>query len=52
MDHFYIISVTGMNRKRALVSDAFKVKKRRNDTEKFGASDEGGGECLEKWFVL
>ncbi|XP_054891311.1 serine/threonine-protein kinase 19-like isoform X2 [Poeciliopsis prolifica] len=31
-----------MNRKRALVSDAFKVKKRRNDTQKFGAGDEGG----------
>ncbi|XP_014327939.1 serine/threonine-protein kinase 19 isoform X1 [Xiphophorus maculatus] len=42
MDHFYIIFVAGMNRKRALVSDAFKAKKRRNDTERFGAGDDGG----------
>ncbi|XP_012723491.2 serine/threonine-protein kinase 19 [Fundulus heteroclitus] len=32
-----------MNRKRALISDVFKVKKRRNGTEKFGAVDDGDG---------
>ncbi|XP_038163716.1 serine/threonine-protein kinase 19-like [Cyprinodon tularosa] len=32
-----------MNRKRALISDTFKVKKRRNGTEKFGAVNEGNG---------
>lgn len=32
-----------MNRKRALISDTFKVKKRRNGAEKFGAVDVGDG---------
>ncbi|KAM3597494.1 uncharacterized protein V6R79_005390 [Siganus canaliculatus] len=32
-----------MNRKRALISDTFKVKKRRNNTEKFGAVNDGDG---------
>ncbi|MEQ2178443.1 hypothetical protein GOODEAATRI_014026 [Goodea atripinnis] len=32
-----------MNRKRALISDTFKVKKKRHGTETFGAVDEGGG---------
>lgn len=32
-----------MNRKRALISDTFKVKKRRNGTEKFGLVREGDG---------
>ncbi|KAM6904835.1 inactive serine/threonine-protein kinase 19-like [Xenentodon cancila] len=32
-----------MNRKRALVSDAFKVKKRRNGPEQFGAVHDGDG---------
>lgn len=32
-----------MNRKRALISDAFKVKKRRNGTENFGAVSEENG---------
>ncbi|KAK5856321.1 hypothetical protein PBY51_007928 [Eleginops maclovinus] len=32
-----------MNRKRALISDAFKVKKIRNETQKFGAVSEGDG---------
>ncbi|TNN85477.1 Serine/threonine-protein kinase 19 [Liparis tanakae] len=32
-----------MNRKRALISDTFKVKKRRNETQKFGAVNDGDG---------
>ncbi|XP_050930057.1 LOW QUALITY PROTEIN: serine/threonine-protein kinase 19 [Lates calcarifer] len=32
-----------MNRKRALISDTFKVKKRRNGTENFGAVSVGDG---------
>ncbi|XP_037331790.1 inactive serine/threonine-protein kinase 19-like [Pungitius pungitius] len=32
-----------MNRKRALISDTFKVKKRRNGTQKFGAVSDGDG---------
>ncbi|XP_068192072.1 inactive serine/threonine-protein kinase 19-like [Antennarius striatus] len=32
-----------MNRKRALISDTFKVKKRRNGPEKFGAVGDGDG---------
>ncbi|KAM4716511.1 inactive serine/threonine-protein kinase 19-like isoform 1-T1 [Anableps anableps] len=43
MDVFSVIFVPGMNRKRALISDVFKMKKRRNGTEKFGAVDEGDG---------
>lgn len=42
-----IIYPLGMNRKRALISDTFKVKKRRNGTEKFGAvsNEDGGCDC-------
>lgn len=32
-----------MNRKRTLISDTFKVKKRRIGTERFGAVDNGEG---------
>ncbi|XP_041634118.1 serine/threonine-protein kinase 19-like [Cheilinus undulatus] len=32
-----------MNRKRALISDTFKIKKRRNGTEEFGAVNEENG---------
>ncbi|XP_059203147.1 serine/threonine-protein kinase 19-like [Centropristis striata] len=32
-----------MNRKRALISDTFKVKKRRTETQKFGAVKDGDG---------
>ena len=35
-----------MNRKRSLISDTFKVKKRRTGAEKFGAEkDDGDGRC-------
>lgn len=40
-----IICPPGMNRKRALISDTFKVKKTRNGTQKFGAVSEGDGRC-------
>lgn len=42
-----IIYPLGMNRKRALISDTFKVKKRRNGTEKFGAvsNEDGRYDC-------
>lgn len=34
-----------MNRKRALISDTFMVKKRRDGTTKFGAVSDGDGRC-------
>lgn len=40
-----------MNRKRTLISDAFKVKKRRIGTEQFGAVDNGEGTCTP-WKAL
>uniref|UniRef100_A0A3B5LWI2 Serine/threonine kinase 19 n=1 Tax=Xiphophorus couchianus TaxID=32473 RepID=A0A3B5LWI2_9TELE len=41
-----------MNRKRALVSDAFKAKKRRNDTERFGAEPADMKSTLENLMTL
>lgn len=40
------ISPSGMSRKRALISDAFNLKKRRNGTEQFGATAAEEGGCV------
>lgn len=40
------ICAAGMNRKRALVSDTFKVKKRKTGSEKFGVVDDHGDGML------
>lgn len=46
MSHdFSIVYPVGMNRKRSLISDTFKVKKRKNGTEKFGVVSDGDGRC-------
>lgn len=41
--YFSTINLVGMNRKRALISDTFKVKRRRNGIEKFGVVSNGDG---------
>lgn len=39
--YFSTIYLVGMNRKRALISDTFKVKRRKNGIEKFGIVSNG-----------